>query len=618
MGLADETVADAADGPYHAPRVGGASPWARIKSPWPRIVKSSWPGTAPRPGSPRPGSLASLAAAIGSIPPVPAVARRRPRNAAARPGGLATSGLPGFGLVTIQEVHLSLPFHSILFDEPGYQLEIAERQEPAFFPDLNLDQVVESITAGRQEYDLTPFFLTSLRSVEAITYRHEILRDLAGNTLFGQVESFAQKMRTMRRHLSQATELRYRYQQERWFLDAAEIYCDAVASLACDLTLADLGSHGFLALRDYLVDYTGSSAFTSLAADTKALKEKLSGIRYCLHILGDRIKVSKYDSEADYGAGVAATLERFKQGSVQDYRVKFISLADMDHVEAGILGLVAQLYPDIFSALNAYCDRHRSYLDRTVATFDREVQFYVAYLDFIARFRKAGLDFCYPQVSGRSKEIIGRAAFDVALASTLVPGSKPIVCNDFYLGGPERIFVVSGPNQGGKTTFARTFGQMHYLATIGCPVPGSEARLLLFDRMFTHFERGENLQDLSGKLQDDLIRTREILQQATAGSIVIMNEIFTSTTLNDAILLGTKVLETIISLDALCVWVTFVDELASLSESTVSVVSTVVPEDPAVRTYKIVRRPADGLAYAAAIAEKHGLTYESLMRRIAS
>jgi len=69
---------------------------------------------------------------------------------------------------------------------------------------------------------------------------------------------------------------------------------------------------------------------------------------------------------------------------------------------------------------------------------------------------------------------------------------------------------------------------------------------------------------------------------------------------------------------ALCVCVTFLDELASLDPACVSMVATVAPENPAVRTYRVVRKPADGLAYAAALAARYGLGYEQLKERLAS
>jgi len=511
-----------------------------------------------------------------------------------------------------------LPFHSILFDRSQDSVGVDEREEPAFFADLNLDQVVESMIAGREEYNLKPFFYTPLHDVAAVRYRHDVLRDLEKEAICESVGAFAQKMRAMREHLAQAEKLRYTYQKERWFLDAVEIYCGAVNSLAEEFTRLDVQSRGFLAFRDYLTAYTQSDAFTSLAAETQKLRADLSDVAYCVLIKGNRVTVSRYEEQADYSTEIEQTFAKFKQGAAKDYRVKFRAAPDMDSVESRVLDLVARLYPDTFLRLDDYCAQHRNYLDPTIGAFDREVQFYVAYLEYIVPFTRAGLAFCYPDVSAQSKEIHACDAFDIALANKLVPEHSSVVCNDFHLTDPERILVITGPNQGGKTTFARMVGQLHYLASLGYLVPGKEARLFLPDRLFTHFEKEEDLETLRGKLEDELVRIHDILQQATSDSLIIMNESFTSTTLSDALFLGKEVLTQIMQRDALCVCVTFVDEFASLGETTVSMVSTVVPDNPAMRTYKVVRKRADGLAYAAAIAEKYGLTYEALRRRIAA
>ncbi|HTS10823.1 MAG TPA: hypothetical protein VMH00_01775 [Candidatus Limnocylindrales bacterium] len=509
-----------------------------------------------------------------------------------------------------------MSFESILFEESSYATE-ETIEAPSFFADLNLDQAVEAITAEFKEYELRPFYYTPLHELSAIRYRQEIFQDLDQTEAMQAVRLFSEKMRLMRACLDQSKRFRdYKHAKTRRFLAAAETYASAVEAFARALSAFDAKSQGLRGLRAYLSEYVASAGFRGLAMETAKLKEDLAAITYSLLIGEGSITVRDYCGESDYSASVEETFAKFRQGTVGNRWVEVPRWSGMNHIEAQVQERVALLNPRVFASLEAFYAAHFDYLEPKIERFDREVQFYVAYLKYVERFRTAGLSFCLPRLSKTSKEVAARNAFDLALAEKLISAKRPVVRNDFELSGPERILVVSGPNQGGKTTFARMFGQIHYLAGLGCLVPCEEARVWVCDQLFTHFERAEDPANLRGKLQDDLVRIRMILDNATPDSIVVLNEIFSSTTVKDALFLSKKIIGRMSALDLIGVCVTFLDELASFNKKTVSMVSRVDPINPAVRTYKIERRPADGLAYALAIADKYGVTYESIRERV--
>lgn len=510
-----------------------------------------------------------------------------------------------------------MSFNSILFRELDAAAAAVTCEAPAYFADLNLDQIVEAVTAEWKEYDLAPFFYSPLTDVDSIAYRQEVLQDLEESSVREAIRQFCERMREMRKCWLKAKEFaQFKYAQERWFLCAVELYIDAIRRLSEVLHSCPTSSRGFIALRAYLSAYSRSTAFQKLASETEKCKSDLSSVQYCVLLRNGGVTVSRYSGEPDYGGAVDESFKKFRPIDSVGHRTSRRRLPEMNHIQAQVLDGLAQLYPDIFHALSLFHSSHQDYLDEAVVRFDREIHFYVAYLIFIEKFQRAGLTFSRPQLSRTSKEVHCHSGFDLALAHQLFDRRTRVVTNDFHLNGTERILVVTGPNQGGKTTFARMFGQMHYLASLGCTVPGTDVRLFAFDQLFSHFERHEDIRNLRGKLQDDLVRVRHILDAATPASLIVMNEMFSSTTIKDATYLSAQIMSRISKLDALCVWVTFLDELASFNEKTVSMVSTVDSQNTTVRTYKVVRRAADGLAYALAIALKYRVTYDCLKERI--
>jgi DNA mismatch repair protein MutS len=489
---------------------------------------------------------------------------------------------------------------------------------PECFHDLHLDEIVAAVCEGYPDERVKCLFYLPLREVSAVEHRHQVFRDIERDRVRQSVADFVHAMATVRGHLRQAEWVRHRLERQGWFVHAVHTFCHAVTSLRDGLACCELSSRGLRDFADNLREFIDGEKFRTLASDTQAVLAELKNIRYTVRIHDLHVRVEKYAGQADYSQDAVSTFDRFTSEVDQDYGVPIKDDAEMNRVDQRVLECVAKLYPEAFTQLDKFCRRHDHFVDPMISRFDREIRFYLTYLTFVERYTAAGVSFTYPEVTDAPGTLSADNACDLALAIRTAGEQNALVDNCFHLSGVERVLVVTGPNQGGKTTFARTIGQCAYLAALGCPVPAKRAAFTLPDAIFTHFDHQETLSTPHGKLQDELIRVRDILAQATATSLIVMNESFSSTTVSDALLIGTDIVKRIINRDSTAVYVTFLGDLARIDPACVSMVGEVAADDPTRRTFTFTRRPADGLAYAAMLADRYGLNYEILRQRITS
>ena len=507
-----------------------------------------------------------------------------------------------------------MQFSSILFEGLERPAELSDELE--IYNDLNLDQIIDVAVTLKKEFDIKKFFYMPLYDEKSIVYRQEILKDLQKDDFYHKVDEFSHKMLEIKNQQIVIDTLEYREFKNGLFLQMALDYCEAISDFAKDLKSANLHSSGFLLFSDFLQTYLNSDGYKSLYEYAQKLKTDLSSITYAIVIDGLSFRVKKYNNEIDYVREIKRVFHKFEQDEVSAKSCKFDKNSGINHVNAKILEFVAKLYPLIFSDLENFTQKYKGFIENNFLLFANEVEFYISYIDYISKIKSPTLAFCYPKMSTQIKNIDVLDGFDISLAYSLSFDKKPVVTNSYYLKNEERIMVISGANQGGKSTFSRAFGQINYLSKLGLSVPARKAKLFLVDNIFTHFEKEEDVHTLHSKLEDDLLRIHDIFNKATPGSLIILNEIFSSTSLRDAIFLSKKTMEKIDELDLLCIWVTFIEEVNSMSDKTVSMVSDIDKADIEHRTYKIVRKEADGLAYARSIAAKYHLNYDQILQRL--
>jgi hypothetical protein len=267
---------------------------------------------------------------------------------------------------------------------------------------------------------------------------------------------------------------------------------------------------------------------------------------------------------------------------------------------------------------------------RPLAGLGEEVIFYLNGVRLIRALTEAGLPVCRPEIAPMEERVCEiDGLYNINLAMDLLAAESPespegaIVLNDVRFGEQGRIFILTGPNRGGKTVFTRAVGLAQVMFQAGLFVPGSRARISPVAGILSHFPSEEQPALDAGRLGEEAARIGEVFRRITRHSLVLLNESLSTTSPGEGIYLARDVIRAIRRIGARAIFATHLHELGnvdlinedtegdSLAASLVAGSESVRAEagggESVRRTYEIKPGPPQGISHARDIARKYGI-----------
>lgn len=531
--------------------------------------------------------------------------------------------------------------------------------------DLGLDALAAALSIDMRYAAGIRRLLASLCDEPAVmSYRHAVLDDFlncpdlasgleAALPMLVQLADAADPKRPHQTFLHQAVSR----------LGELELYVDCVRQLRALFSAAEgcIHSDGLRRLHEMLIAREADPAFQSLAAELPALSEKIGnvqsvtlGVNLSPQLLPVEATLLAINSQRYKGASRSLLGKLLGKDEPDEYQglAQIHSLPLTSSMPSGsgtgsdqyVNPMLVPLFRDLNDILQSVAKpvvkalgRYIKLNGQFVIALEGEIAFYLGACRLIQRVRAAGLPICRPEVleaEARTCEV--KEFYNLNFALRLMerqPGadlSKQVVTNDVSFGDAGRIFILTGPNQGGKTTYTQAIGLAQVLCQAGLYVPGTKARISPVDGIYTHFPVEERPSLEAGRLGEEAKRLSEIFTHATRHSLVLLNESLSSTSPGEGLYLARDVIRALKLLGARVIFATHLHELAEGLEALnatwpgdcklVSLVACADPsgDDAARRTYKIVPGPSMGQSYAKDIATRFGISFEQLEQTLRS
>jgi DNA mismatch repair ATPase MutS len=205
--------------------------------------------------------------------------------------------------------------------------------------------------------------------------------------------------------------------------------------------------------------------------------------------------------------------------------------------------------------------------DHVVSFFNMlrtELAFYVGCLNLHGQLSARGEPICFPVPAAASvRQQSGTGLYDVCLALSL---ERRIVGNEVNADGRD-LMIITGANQGGKSTFLRSVGLSQMMMQCGMFVSARTFKANVCERIFTHYKREEDAAMNSGKFDEELSRMSDIIEEIVPNSLVLFNESFAATNEREGSEIARQIVSALIERRIKVIFVTHQYEFARAFEA---------------------------------------------------
>lgn len=223
-------------------------------------------------------------------------------------------------------------------------------------------------------------------------------------------------------------------------------------------------------------------------------------MRFRLSVGKDCITVEEEEETDNYLLMLSELLQVNPEETEIILKGIFPNALELSYLEASLVQMLKRNNPEVFDGLQDFYKLFPDFYSKQLLRFEEEVQFYISFLEFRERTERYGYPLELPYISSENK-FSGTGIYDIALVWKNADREYKVVPNNFQWGSKPSFFVVTGPNQGGKTTFARSMGQAVYFSIMGLPANADSLTVPFFKGISTHFEAEEKIQSIQANLR---------------------------------------------------------------------------------------------------------------------